>query len=79
MPVFGLNNGMVPIIAYNYGAGQRERVIKTMKSAVKYAVGIMFVGLLVMEIFPTQLIGFFNATPELLEKGVPALRTIQAM
>ena len=42
MPVFGLNNGMVPIIAYNYGAGKRERVIKTMKSAVKYAVGIMF-------------------------------------
>lgn len=76
MPVFGLNNGMVPIIAYNYGAGKRERVIKTMKSAVKYAVGIMFVGLLIMEIFPAQLIGFFNATPELLEMGVPALRTI---
>ncbi len=76
MPVFGLNNGMVPIIAYNYGAGKRERVVKTMKSAVKYAVCIMFLGLLIMEIFPAQLIGFFNATPELLEIGVPALRTI---
>ncbi|MBR5248301.1 MAG: MATE family efflux transporter [Lachnospiraceae bacterium] len=76
MPVFGLNNGMVPIIAYNYGAGKRERVVKTMKCAVKYAVGIMFVGLLIMEMFPTQLIDFFNATPELLEMGVPALRTI---
>ncbi len=76
MPVFGLNNGMVPIIAYNYGAGKRERVVKTMKSAVKYAVCIMLLGLLVMEVFPAQLIGFFNATPELLDIGVPALRTI---
>lgn len=76
MPVFGLNNGMVPIIAYNYGAGKRERVIQTVKSSIRYAVGIMFAGLLVMEIFPAQLIGFFNATQELLEIGIPALRTI---
>lgn len=76
MPVFGLNNGMVPIIAYNYGAGKRERVIGTMKCAVKYGVIIMLVGLFVMEIFPAQLIGFFNATPELLDIGVPALRII---
>ncbi len=76
MPVFGLNNGMVPIVAYNYGAGKRERVISTMKTAVAFAVGIMCVGLLVMEIFPAQLIGFFQADQELLEMGVPALRTI---
>ena len=76
MPVFGLNNGMVPIIAYNYGAGKRDRVVNTMKTAVKYGVAIMLVGLAIMEIFPAQLIGFFNATPELLEIGVPALRTI---
>lgn len=76
MPVFGLNNGMVPIIAYNYGAGKRDRVLGTMKSAVKYGVGIMLVGLLIMEVFPAQLLGFFNATPQLLDIGVPALRTI---
>ncbi len=76
MPVFGLNNGMVPIIAYNYGAGNRERVLKTMKSSIIYAVCIMFLGILIMEIFPGQLIGFFNPTPELLEQGIPALRTI---
>ena len=76
MPVFGLNNGMVPIIAYNYGAGHRDRVIKTLKCSIFYAVSIMFVGLLVMEFFPEQLIGFFNATPELLTIGVPALRII---
>ena len=76
MPVFGLNNGMVPIIAYNYGAGHKDRVIRTMKTSIKYGVGIMLVGLCIMEIFPAQLIGFFNATPELLTIGVPALRTI---
>lgn len=76
MPVFGLNNGMVPIIAYNYGAGKRERVIQTMKTAVCYAVGIMLFGLIIMELFPTQLLSLFNATDELLTVGVPALRTI---
>lgn len=76
MPVFGLNNGMVPIVAYNYGAGKRERVIQTMKSSIMFAVGIMLTGLVVMELFPAQLLGFFNATEELLVIGVPALRTI---
>lgn len=76
MPIFGLNNGMVPIIAYNYGAGRRERVVKTMKSSIRYAVGIMLAGLVVMELIPGSLIGLFNATPELLEIGIPALRTI---
>lgn len=76
MPVFGLNNGMVPIIAYNYGAGSRERVVKTMKSSILYGVGIMLAGLVIMELFPAELINLFNATSELLEIGVPALRTI---
>lgn len=76
MPVFGLNNGMIPIIAYNYGAGSKERVIHTIKSSVKLAVGIMLVGLIIMEIIPDTLIGLFNATPELLSIGVPALRII---
>lgn len=76
MPVFGLNNGMVPIIAYNYGAGKRERVIQTIRSSVFFGVGIMLVGLLVLELFPAQLIGLFNATEELLVVGVPAIRTI---
>lgn len=76
MPVFGLNNGMVPIIAYNYGAGYKERVIMTLKSSIKYGVAIMIVGLAVLELFPAQLLGLFNATPEILEIGVPALRII---
>ena len=76
MPVFGLNNGMVPIIAYNFGAGKRERVITTLKTAVAYAMVIMVLGVAAMEIFPKQLIGFFNPTEELLQQGVPALRII---
>lgn len=78
MPIFGLNNGMVPIIAYNFGAGSRERVVRTMKSSIMYAVCIMMVGLTVMELAPAQLIGLFDAdaTSELLVIGIPALRTI---
>ncbi len=76
MPVYGLNNGMVPIIAYNYGAGNKDRVIKTIKMSILYAVSIMLIGLTIMELFPAQLLAMFKATPELLEVGVPALRII---
>lgn len=76
MPVFGLNNGMVPIIAYNYGAGHRDRVIKTIKHSVAYGVGIMFIGLLAMHIFPAQLMRMFDAEESLIAIGVPALETI---
>ncbi len=76
MPIFGLNNGMVPIIAYNYGSGNKGRVIKTLKSSIKYGVGIMLIGLVIMELFPVQLLSMFNPTTEILEIGVPALRTI---
>jgi len=76
MPVFGLNNGMVPIIAYNYGAGKKDRVIKVMKLSIMYAVGIMAVGLLVMQLAPRQLLLLFKASDTMLAIGVPALRTI---
>jgi len=76
MPVFGLNNGMVPIIAYNYGAKKKDRMLRTMKLAIMYAVGIMFVGFLVMQIFPVQLFSLFEASAEMLAIGVPALRFI---
>ncbi|MBO4982055.1 MAG: MATE family efflux transporter [Lachnospiraceae bacterium] len=76
MPIFGLNNGMVPIIAYNYGAGRRDRVIRTMKSSILYAVGIMLCGLVLMQVMPAQLLGLFHATPEILAMGAVALRII---
>lgn len=62
MPVFGLNNGMVPIIAYNYGAQKKDRLIKTIKLSVVYAVGIMFIGILVFQFAPEILLSFFDAS-----------------
>lgn len=76
MPVFGLNNGMVPIIAYNYGAGKKDRVIKTVKLSIYYAVAIMLIGLITMELIPDVLLNFFNASETMLAIGVPALRII---
>lgn len=76
MPIFGLNNGMVPIVAFNYGAGSRQRVVEVIKRSVTYAVSIMLAGLAIMQLIPDKLLLLFNAEPELLEVGVPALRTI---
>ncbi len=78
MPIFGLNNGMVPIIAYNYGAQHRGRVIRTMKSSIRYAICIMVLGMIILEVFTEQFIGLFNSSgsEELLQMGVPALRII---
>ncbi|MGI5958480.1 MAG: MATE family efflux transporter [Massiliimalia sp.] len=76
MPVFGLNNGMVPIVAYNYGAKKPERIIKTIQLSVIYAVSIMLIGLAIFQIFPTQLLSIFNASENMLSIGIPALRII---
>lgn len=76
MPVFGLNNGMVPIISYNYGAQRKSRIIKTIRLSCCYAVGLMLLGIILFWAFPAQLLGFFNASESMLEIGVPALRII---
>lgn len=76
MPVFGLNNGMVPIIAFNYGARNRERVMSTIRLAVISAVAYMLLGLAVFQLFPVQLLGIFKASESMLKIGVTALRTI---
>lgn len=76
MPIFGLNNGMVPIIAYNFGAKERNRLIKTVKLSIAYAVGIMIVGFLVFQLFPASLFALFDASETMLSIGVPALRAI---
>ncbi|MCD8121349.1 MAG: MATE family efflux transporter [Clostridiales bacterium] len=76
MPIFGLNNGMVPIVAYNYGAGKPDRIIRTRNLAYVYAVSILVAAFAVMQIFPEQLLGLFNASESMLAMGVPALRTI---
>ena len=76
MPVFGLNNGVVPIIAFNYGARKPERIRKTFKLGAVYAMSIMAVGFLLFELIPETLLGLFSASDNMLSIGVPALRIL---
>ncbi len=76
MPVFGLNNGMVPILAYNLGARRPERIVRTIQLSVCYAVVIMVLGFAVFWLFPGQLLGIFDASDYMCSIGIPALRTI---
>ncbi len=80
MPVFGLNNGMVPIIAYNYGARKKDRLIKTIKLSVMYACILMLIGFTVFQLMPETLLRIFDTGSEdmvdIIAIGVPALRRI---
>ena len=76
MPVFGLNNGSVPIVAYNYGARNRKRITRTIFLSCFAACAIMIVGVLIFELFPAQLLALFAASDEMLKIGIPALRII---
>lgn len=76
MPVFGLTNGLIPIVAYNFGARKKSRIIHAIRDAVIYAVAIMAVGTLVFQMFPVQLLAMFNSSETMVDIGVPALRTI---
>ena len=73
MPIFGLNNGTVPIAAYNYGARKRERLEKVMKLASIYGVGVMTIGTAIFWLFPKQLMLIFSPSPEMMEMGIVAL------
>ena len=76
MPIFGLNNGMVPIIGYNYGARRPNRVKKTIKLAVCYAEGIMLVGFCIFQFAPGLVLSIFAASDAMLAIGIPAMRII---
>lgn len=76
MPVFGLNNGMIPIIAYNLGAKQKKRMFDTIKLAMIYATGMMIIGVIFFETIPQTLLGFFNASEAMIKIGTPSLRII---
>ena len=80
MPVIGLNAGMIPIVAYNYGARKPDRIMQTYKLSIVYAMSIMAVGVLIFQTIPDVLLGFFQSGEEgasdLITLGVPALRTI---
>ena len=76
MPVFGLNNGMVPIISYNYGAARMDRVKRTVLLTICTAVCIMTMGFAVFQLAPATLLSLFDASAEMTAIGVPALRII---
>ena len=76
MPVFGLNNGIIPIIAYNYGARKKERIIQTIRFGIFISVMIMFVGMCIFLAVPDKLLLLFNASQEMLQIGQVALRII---
>jgi len=76
MPVFGLNNGMVPIVAYNLGARQPKRITHTIRLSITYAMSIMLIGLAIFQLFPDKLAAVFNLTGDTAAVAVPALRTI---
>ena len=76
MPLFGLNNGITPIIAYNYGARNRKRMVKTIRLSLITAFCLTFIGFLCFEGIPQILLGMFNASEDMLTIGIPALRII---
>ncbi len=76
MPVFGLNNGVIPVLAYNYGARNRERIQEALRFSIMLAFGIMCVGTAVFELFPDKLLTLFSASEDMMGIGITALRNI---
>lgn len=76
MPVFGLNNGLIPILAYNYGARKKERMMNTLKWGYLVALGALLLGFVVFMVIPDKLLLLFKASDQMLAIGVPALRVI---
>ncbi len=78
MPVFGLNQGAMPIIAYNFGAKNKNRMMKAYRTALTLAVSIMAIGMLIFMIIPDRLLYIFSASDSMLKMGMPALRILSA-
>ncbi|MDR1453346.1 MAG: MATE family efflux transporter [Candidatus Margulisbacteria bacterium] len=76
MPVFGLNNALIPIVAYNFGARNKQRLLRALKLGCLYTLGIMLLGTLLFQLFAEKLLLIFNATEQMLRIGAPALRII---
>ena len=76
MPVFGLNNGLIPILGYNYGAGKRDRIRRSIRYGVMFAAVFMVAGCIIFELIPNILLMAFSPSEEMLAIGVPALRII---
>ena len=73
MPIFGMNSGTVPIIAYNYGAGKKDRLEQAMKIGVRYGIGVMSIGTIIFWVFSRQLMSIFSPSDEMMAMGIVAL------
>ena len=76
MPIFGLNNGMLPIMAYNYGARKKSRLLSAIKLGMVYAISLMAIGFIAFQVWSKQLLNIFDASEQMLSIGIPALRII---
>ena len=76
MPVFGLNNGMIPIVSYNYGAKQPDRMLKAVKYTMMAAICFMLLCLTAMQVIPDLILKVFDAQEDMMAIGIPALRTM---
>ena len=76
MPVFGLNNALIPVLAYNYGAKKKDRIVEALKFSIIFAVLIMLTGTATFMAIPKQLLGIFEASDAMLAIGTIALRII---
>lgn len=76
MPVFGLNNGLIPVLAYNYGARRKDRIKEALQFSLILAVSIMIIGCITFLTIPGTLLSFFKASDDMMTIGIPALRTI---
>ena len=76
MPLFGMNNGLVPILSYNYGAGRKDRVIEARKTALLWGVCLMLILLVLFELIPAPILHLFSASDHMLKLGTPAIRTL---
>lgn len=76
MPLFGLNNGLIPVLAYNFGAKKKSRIDEALRFAVTLAICIMIVGMATFELIPQVLLKMFNASDQMIDLGDNALRTI---
>jgi putative MATE family efflux protein len=78
MPIFGLASGSLPIMAYNYGARNKKRLVDTLKAALLFATVIMFAGMIIFQLMPDKLMLLFNASQHMSSIGIPALRIISS-
>ena len=76
MPLIGLNNGMVPIVSYNFGAHRKDRIYKVIRSALTAGLVIMLIGVTLLWTIPDKILGFFNASPLMMSTGIHAFRVI---